>query len=153
MNQSPTARRTFLRGLVGAGTVAAAAGYTAAAAHAATSPAAVTDPLAQLPAVPFYGAHQAGILPPAQRQAAVIAFDATAGNRAELTALLQELTSRIAFLTVGGTPTPAGIMGPPSDSGILGPVVVPDGLDRHRGRRRLRLRRPLRPGRSQACAT
>jgi deferrochelatase/peroxidase EfeB len=128
VNQSRTARRTFLRGLVGAGTVAAAAGYTAAAAHAATAPAADTDPLAQLRAVPFYGAHQAGILPPAQRQAAVIAFDATAGNRAQLTALLQELTSRIAFLTVGGTPTPAGIMGPPSDSGILGPMVVPDGL-------------------------
>jgi deferrochelatase/peroxidase EfeB len=128
MKHSETARRTFLRGMLGAGTVAAAGGYTAETARAASSPSTVTDSLAQLPAVPFYGVHQAGILPPAQRQVATIAFDVTAANRAELTGLLQTITSRIAFLTVGGTPPPAGVMGPPSDSGILGPVVVPDGL-------------------------
>jgi deferrochelatase/peroxidase EfeB len=128
MKHSETARRTFLRGMLGAGTVAAAAGYTAETARAASSSSAVTDSLAQLPAVPFYGVHQAGILAPAQRQVATIAFDVTARNRAELTGLLQAITSRIAFLTVGGTPPPAGVMGPPSDSGILGPVVVPDGL-------------------------
>jgi len=128
MKYSETARRSFLRGMLGAGTVAAVTGYTAETARAATSPATVTEPLAQLPAVPFHGAHQAGILPAAQRQAATVAFDVTAGSRGELTGLLQAISSRIAFLTVGGTPPPTGIMGPPSDSGILGPVVVPDGL-------------------------
>jgi deferrochelatase/peroxidase EfeB len=128
MKHSETARRTFLRGMLGAGTVAAAASYPAETARAASSPSTVTDSLAQLPAVPFYGVHQAGILPPAQRQVATIAFDVTAGNRGELAGLLQAITSRIAFLTVGGTPPPAGVMSPPSDSGILGPVVVPDGL-------------------------
>jgi deferrochelatase/peroxidase EfeB len=128
MKYSATARRSFLRGMLGAGTAAATAGYTAGTARAATPPAAVTGPLARLPAVPFHGAHQAGILPAPQRQVAAIAFDVTADNRGELTGLLRAITSRIAFLTVGGTPPPVGVMGPPSDSGILGPVVVPDGL-------------------------
>jgi deferrochelatase/peroxidase EfeB len=78
--------------------------------------------------VPFHGVHQAGILPPPQRQAVVLSFDATAGNRGELADLLQTLTERSRFLTAGGIPTPAGATGPPSDSGILGPTVVPDGL-------------------------
>jgi deferrochelatase/peroxidase EfeB len=128
MKNSGTGRRSFLCAMVGAGTVAAVTGSTAETARAATSTATITDQLAQLPAVPCYGAHQAGILPAAQRQAAVIAFDVTAGNRGELTSLLQAITGRIAFLTTDGTPPPAGIMGPPSDSGILGPIVVPDGL-------------------------
>ena len=128
MKPSATARRSFLRGVLGAGTVAATAGFTAETARAATPPSTVTDPLARLSAVPFYGAHQAGILPAPQRQAATIAFDVTADNRGELTDLLQAITSRIAFLTAGGTPPPVGVTGPPSDSGILGPVVVPDGL-------------------------
>jgi deferrochelatase/peroxidase EfeB len=133
MKHSETARRSFLRGLLGAGTVAATVGYPAGTARAATSSATDTaapaaDPLARLPAVPFYGAHQAGILPATQRQVATIAFDVTADDRGALTSLLQAITSRIAFLTVGGTPPPAGVTGPPSDSGILGPVVVPDGL-------------------------
>jgi hypothetical protein len=36
MKHSETARRTFLRGMLGAGTVAAAAGYTAETARAAS---------------------------------------------------------------------------------------------------------------------
>jgi deferrochelatase/peroxidase EfeB len=128
MKDSISARRSFLRGMLGAGTMAAAGGLTAEAARAATPPAVLTDPLARLPAVPFYGAHQAGILPAAQRQVAVISFDVTADNRGELADLLRAITSRIAFLMAGGTPPPVGVTGPPSDSGLLGPVVVPDGL-------------------------
>jgi deferrochelatase/peroxidase EfeB len=130
MKHSETARRSFLRGVLGAGTVAATAGYPAVTARAATPPATDTaaDPLARRPAVPFYGAHQAGILPAPQRQVATIAFDVTADDRGGLTRLLHAITGRIAFLTAGGMPTPAGVTGPPSDSGILGPVVVPDGL-------------------------
>jgi hypothetical protein len=81
-----------------------------------------------LPAVPFEGRYQAGILPAPQRQTAVISFNVTAEGRGELTGLFQAITARARFLTAGGTPPPVGIGGPPSDSGVLGPTVVPDGL-------------------------
>jgi deferrochelatase/peroxidase EfeB len=131
MRSSGSPRRAFLRGLLGAGTVAAAGGYAAPAASAATLTASVAetaDPLAGLPAVPFYGLHQPGILAKPQRQVSVISFDVTANNRGELADLLQATTSRVAFLSAGGTPPPSGVTGPPSDSGVLGPAVVPDGL-------------------------
>jgi deferrochelatase/peroxidase EfeB len=130
MKLPDSGRRSFLRGVLGAGAVAAA-GYAATAAQAATSDAADpngTDPLALLPAVPFHGVHQAGILPGSQRQVLVVAFDLTAASRAELTDALMALTSRARVLTAGGTPPPTGLTAPPSDSGILGPVVPPDGL-------------------------
>ena len=131
MSHFGSPRRSFLRGMLGAGTVAAATGYIARAAQAATlaqAPASDPDAAAYLPAVPFHGPNQAGILPAPQRQAIVVAFDLTTGNRGELTDLLRALTSRARFLTTGGTPPPVGLTGPPSDSGVLGPVVVPDGL-------------------------
>ena len=130
-------RRSFLRGVLGASAVGATvgvAGDVRLARAADTSPAAgpaVTgpaDPQGRLPAVPFQGVHQAGILPPPQRQTIALAFDVTAGNRSELTDLFQTLTERARFLTAGGIPTPAGVTGPPSDSGILGVTVIPDGL-------------------------
>jgi deferrochelatase/peroxidase EfeB len=152
----PPGRRTFLRGLVGAGAAGAAvgvaAGFPIGHAVAATSAprpgsdafqadaappsappgqpptAGPADPYGRLPAVPFHGVHQAGILPPPQRQTLVLAFDVTAASRSELTDLLQTLTSRARFLTAGGVPAAVGVTGPPSDSGVLGPVVVPDGL-------------------------
>jgi Dyp-type peroxidase, N-terminal/Phosphoesterase family len=136
-------RRSFLRGMAGGvagGVVAggiggAAGGYAYRGARADTEVAA--DPAAganlaalegRLPAVPFHGEHQAGILPGPKAATAVISFNATASSRAELTELFQTLTDRARFLTAGGTPPPVGIGGPPSDSGTLGPVVVPDGL-------------------------
>jgi deferrochelatase/peroxidase EfeB len=128
-------RRAFLRGVVGAGAAGAAAGlaggmgasYAAAPAGEpeTTGPA---DPYGRLPAVPFHGAHQAGILPLPQRQTVVAIFDVTAAGRPELTELLQTITDRARFLTTGGIPPAVGVTGPPSDSGVLGPVVVPDGL-------------------------
>jgi deferrochelatase/peroxidase EfeB len=130
-------RRSFLRGVLGAGAIGAAAGVTGdmAQAHAASSAPAAgpatagpADPQGRLPAVPFHGVHQAGILSPPQRQSIVLAFDVTAGNRSELTDLLRTLTERSRFLASGGLLTPAGAAGPPSDSGILGATVVPDGL-------------------------
>jgi deferrochelatase/peroxidase EfeB len=126
-------RRTFLGGTVGAGLIgAAAAGYALRAEPALADPAADTAARAQLtgrlPAVPFGGRHQAGILRAPMPATAIVAFDVTAQNRAELTELLQTITARARFLTAGGVPPPVGIGGPPSDSGILGPTVVPDGL-------------------------
>ncbi len=129
-------RRSFLRGVLGASAVGAAvsvagdvraraADTSAAAGAAAAGPA---DAQGRLLPVPFHGVHQAGILPPPQPQTIMLAFDMTAGNRGELTDLLQTLTERSRFLTSGGIPTPAGATGPPADSGILGATVVPDGL-------------------------
>jgi deferrochelatase/peroxidase EfeB len=130
-------RRSFLRGMAGgvAGGVVAGGVAGGFAGHAYRGPAA--DPAAaanaaiaggRLPAVPFHGQWQAGILPAPSRATAVVSFDATASNRAELTDLFQTVTDRARFLTAGGTPPPVGIDGPPSDSGVLGPTVVPDGL-------------------------
>ncbi len=136
----PPGRRAFLRGLAGGavggvvagGAAGAAGGYfgrtgpgPALTAHQAANEALVTG---LLPAVPFHGRHQAGILPDPARATAMVSFGVTADNRAALTDLLQTLTDRARFLTAGGTPPPAGIGGPPPDSGVLGATVTPDGL-------------------------
>jgi deferrochelatase/peroxidase EfeB len=130
-------RRSFLRGMAGgvAGGVVAggvAGGFAGHAYHDSPADPAVAANAAvvagRLPAVPFHGKWQAGILPKSSRATAVVSFDATASNRAELTDLFQTVTDRARFLTAGGTPPPVGIDGPPSDSGVLGPTVVPDGL-------------------------
>jgi len=128
-------RRSFLRGMGVAGGVVAGGvaggfgGYayrgTPADPSAAANAAVVQG---RLPAVPFHGKYQAGILPQPQRATAVVSFDATAASRADLVDLFQTVTDRARFLTAGGTPPPVGIDGPPSDSGVLGPTVVPDGL-------------------------
>ena len=78
--------------------------------------------------MPFHGKYQAGILPQSQRQTAVIAFNATAEGRGELTDLFQTITARARFLTAGGTPPPVGHRGAAVRRGVLGPTVVPDGL-------------------------
>ena len=129
-------RRSFLRGMAGgvaAGVVAggvagAAGGYDYRASR--PGPASADEALAAgtLPAVPFHGQHQAGILPQPQRATAVVSFEATAESPRELEELFRTVTGRARFLTAGGTPPPVGINGPPSDSGTLGPAVVPDGL-------------------------
>jgi deferrochelatase/peroxidase EfeB len=133
----PPGRRSFLRGMAGgvAGGVVAGgvAGGFAGYAYRGTpaDPAAAADAATvqgRLPAVPFHGKYQAGILPVPQRATAVVSFTATASSRAELADLFQTVTDRARFLTAGGTPPPVGIDGPPSDSGVLGPTVVPDGL-------------------------
>jgi deferrochelatase/peroxidase EfeB len=127
-----TDRRSFLRGLglAGGGVVAGgAAGYglhTPGADPEAAANAAIVQ--GRLPAVPFHGQHQAGILPDASRATSVVSFDTTTSTVAELRDLFQTVTSRARFLTAGGTPPPVGIGGPSTDSGVLGPTVVPDGL-------------------------
>jgi deferrochelatase/peroxidase EfeB len=73
--------------------------------------------------VPFYGAHQAGILREPPGQTIVASFDVIAENRAELTDLLRAITDRTRFLSDGGAPAALGITAPPADSGVLGPVV------------------------------
>ncbi len=135
--QEKTGRRAFLGGAVAAGAAAvaglaggAAAGYAyrGSRPEPADEVTLAASETGVLPAVPFHGSYQAGILPRPQKQTAVIAFNATADGRAELADLFRTLTSRARFLTAGGTPPPTGIGSPPSDSGVLGPTVVPDGL-------------------------
>jgi deferrochelatase/peroxidase EfeB len=137
-SQGP-ARRSFLRGALGAGVAGAAIGAagSAAVSSAVSAPSPAADAglataaateAGTLQPVSFHGPHQAGILPSPSRQTIMLAFDVTADGRGELADLLETLTDRARFLTAGGTPPPVGISAPPSDSGVLGPVVVPDGL-------------------------
>jgi deferrochelatase/peroxidase EfeB len=131
-------RRSFLRGALGAGVSAGVAGaalgtaggyaYRASQPTPRTQVAADQAATGRLPAVPFHGRYQAGILPDAQPATTVVSFNATAEGRGELTDLMRALTARARFLTSGGPPAPVGIGAPPSDSGTLGPTVVPDGL-------------------------
>ena len=130
-------RRLFLRGLVGGAAGGVVAGGAAGGFAGYSLRDAPVDPVVaanaavvagRLPAVPFHGRHQAGILPTPSRATAVVSFDVTAENRAGLADLFQTVTDRARFLTAGGTPPLVGIGGPPSDSGVLGPTVVPDGL-------------------------
>ncbi|GIH14191.1 iron uptake transporter deferrochelatase/peroxidase subunit [Rugosimonospora africana] len=122
-------RRLFLRGALSAGVAGVATGAAAGAGIAAAldgsarpAAAAVDD------AVPFHGAHQAGIATPSQRNVAVVSFDVLAADRGELTDLMRALTDRARFLTSGGTPPDPGISAPPTDSGILGPSLPSDRL-------------------------
>ena len=135
-------RRAFLRGALGAGVTGAVTGVVAGAAAGAgagyaygssraAAPGQILDAemlAGQLPAVPFHGRYQAGILPKPSRQTIMLSFNVTADGRGELTDLLRTITARARFLTAGGIPPQVGIGGPPSDSGVLGPTVVPDGL-------------------------
>ncbi len=131
-------RRSFLRGALGAGVTGAVAGAAAGAGAGYAYRGSQAPPEGQvhnadlvagrLPAVPFHGRHQAGILAKPERQTIVLSCNVTADGRGELTDLLRTITARARFLTAGGVPPEVGIGGPPSDSGVLGPTVVPDGL-------------------------
>jgi deferrochelatase/peroxidase EfeB len=135
-------RRSFLRGALGAGVAGAVTGVVAGAAagagagyayrsSGAAAPGQMLDAemlAGRLPAVPFHGRYQAGIVPKPPRQTIMLSFNVTADGRGELTDLLRTITARARFLTTSGIPPQVGIGGPPSDSGVLGPTVVPDGL-------------------------
>jgi deferrochelatase/peroxidase EfeB len=143
-------RRRFLRraGLAGAGALAGAGTLGASVAGGANTTgsgqdatsdallrdgapgeASVADPAALMAAIPFHGAHQAGITTLRQPSGCWASFDVTAASRAELIDLFKTLTSEAAFLTAGGTPPDQqGRYAPPTDSGTLGDVVPADGL-------------------------
>jgi len=87
-----------------------------------------SDPAGHLPAVPFHGPWQAGIVNPPPPAACFVSFNVTATSRADLIDLLQTLTARARFLTQGGLPANPGPVQPPSDSGTLGPDIPADGL-------------------------
>jgi len=123
-------RRQFLR-RSGLGAAGALAGVVSAPTLAGADDAvsgALSGPDARLPAVPFHGAHQAGILTSPPPAAAFVAFDVIAPDRPQLAELLRTVTSRARFLTAGGRPPDLGSGSPPSDSGTLGAQIPPDGL-------------------------
>jgi len=116
-------RRAFLgrsAAVLGAGGLI---GATAARAGDAPAP---TDPLAQ--AVPFEGAHQAGVLTRAGGEATVLALDAIAADRAGLIQGLQALSSRARELSAGTRIPVQDPDEPPADSGTLGTEIAPDAL-------------------------
>jgi deferrochelatase/peroxidase EfeB len=114
---SGTATGTAAPAAAGAGTSAAgAAGAGAAGAGAAST------------IVPFHGAHQAGILTPAQRSSVTVAFDVTATSKSDLADALRALTGRARLLAGAVAPDNDGISGPPADSGLLGPTGAASGL-------------------------
>ena len=73
-------------------------------------------------AVPFYGAHQAGIVTPAQDRLHFVAFDVRTADRAELVDLLRRWTAAAARMTAGHDAGPVGAVdgpaqAPPDDTG------------------------------------
>ncbi|AEE46972.1 iron uptake transporter deferrochelatase/peroxidase subunit [Cellulomonas fimi] len=101
-------RRALLGLGGGIAAVAAAAGFGAArGTAAAAAPSAAPQP----GTFAFTGAHQAGVVTPAQDRLYLAAFDVTTDSREELVALLRRWTTIAARLTQG---LPAGPLGPAS---------------------------------------
>jgi deferrochelatase/peroxidase EfeB len=125
-------RRHFLQGMAATGVATTVAGNHPPAMsgqhHGGQGSARGPD----LPAVPFHGEHQAGVInpPPHSKQqfATFAAFDVTVANRSELTDLFRTLTAQAAFLTAGGKAPTAPPGSPPPDDGILGPQIPADAL-------------------------
>jgi deferrochelatase/peroxidase EfeB len=112
-------KRRHAIGLGAAGIAGAGAGLAASrllpepAAHAA-------DPAAE--AIEFYGAHQAGIVTPAQDRLHFAAFDVITSDREELIELLKAWTAAAARMCGGDYAGPGGAVGgdvyaPPEDTG------------------------------------
>jgi deferrochelatase/peroxidase EfeB len=87
-----------------------------------------SNPAARMPAIPFHGPWQAGIVNPPPPAACFVSCNVTATSRADLIDLLKTLTARARFLTGGGMPPDLGPVHPPSDSGTLGLEIPADGL-------------------------
>ncbi|WP_374290895.1 iron uptake transporter deferrochelatase/peroxidase subunit [Paenirhodobacter enshiensis] len=128
--QAGTSRRDLLKGLgigVGAGVASViGAGQVAAAPMVGDAPKADADTSAQR--VPFYGAHQAGIVNPRPAAGIIASFDIVATDLDQFETMMKLLTARIAFLTAGGAVAMRDPKLPPEDSGILGPDIAPDNL-------------------------
>lgn len=117
-------RRSLFGGAVGAAVAGTAAGILA----VSDPERAAAAPEAAPTSYPFEGPHQQGILTPAQRQASYVALDVTAQTPAELQDVLRVVTEQLRFLTRGGTPSDAGLLGTSVDNGVLGPEIPADRL-------------------------
>ena len=118
-------RRRLLLGLGAAGSIGTVRAATLPDSRPAQPPEAADGTEDRLP---FFGAHQAGIVTPQPAAALLAAFDVLAENRVELAEMFRLLTARCAFLTAGGAVPELDPLLPPADSGVLGPRVFPDAL-------------------------
>src|SRR5450432_3259289 len=103
--------------LAAAGAVAAVAGCDL---SSSASKTAITQSAQPSPVVAFHGAHQAGIVTPAQERLLYGTFDLLDRDRAALQSLLQEWTTAAAELTAGrpvGPVAPANANAAPTDTG------------------------------------
>lgn len=114
MTENLSRRRLF--GLAGAGVAAGAAGFAG-----GLETARATEPGgAEVHRYPFHGAHQAGIVTPAQDRLHFAAFDVTATTRGELVTLLKAWTAAAAEMTQGrpvGAGAPLPYDSPAADTG------------------------------------
>jgi deferrochelatase/peroxidase EfeB len=113
-------RRGFLTGAAGLAAAAGAGlagGGAAGAAVEARRAAPVAD---QSRTEPFWGAHQGGILTPAQRHSYFAAFDIVATRKEEVAELLRSWTAAAARLTQGDTAQPADAVLKPVAGGVPG---------------------------------
>src|SRR5690242_20497303 len=115
---SSATRRRFLGGALGLAGVGVAAGVGYGASEALSGSADSTANHALRAEVPLYGAHQAGIVTPAQDRLAFAAFDVTATDPQAVQTLLGLWAAAAAQMTkgraVGGTLDPQA---PPLDTG------------------------------------
>jgi deferrochelatase/peroxidase EfeB len=116
--------RRRLLGLVGAGTagVLAAGAAGGVIGHATALDSAASTGPAPDAAVAFTGAHQAGIVTPAQDRLHFVAFDVTTDSRDELVAVLKAWTAAARRMTAGQDAGPEGAVdgvryAPPDDTG------------------------------------
>ena len=119
--------RRRLLGMAGAGAALVGAGAAGGVAvdRAAASPGGSTAPTTAAgldAAVEFYGAHQAGIVTPAQDRMFFVALDVRTDDRAELVDLLQRWTRAAARMSAGLEAEIGGAVGgvpeaPPKDTG------------------------------------
>jgi deferrochelatase/peroxidase EfeB len=117
MSDGPRVSRRTLLGAAGAGAAAVAVGGAAGFGVRGR-----LDEPAAVSAVPFHGAHQAGITTPAQDRLHFAAFDVTATERGDLVRLLKDWTEAAARMTAGRDAGPVGAVGgipeaPPDDTG------------------------------------
>jgi len=116
--------RRRLLGLVGAGTAGVLAAGTAGGVigHATALDTAASTGATPDDAVPFTGAHQAGIVTPAQDRLHFVAFDVTTDSRDELVRMLKTWTEAARRMTAGKDAGPVGAVdgdryAPPDDTG------------------------------------
>ncbi|WP_448641781.1 iron uptake transporter deferrochelatase/peroxidase subunit [Geodermatophilus sp. URMC 63] len=121
--RSPGMSRRRLLGFLGAGTAGVlAGGATGGVIGRATADDAAPAAPAATDAVPFHGAHQAGIVTPAQDRLHFVALDVTTDSRDELAALLRDWTAAARRMTAGRDAGEVGAVAgsqyaPPDDTG------------------------------------
>ena len=96
----------------------------------------------------FREPRQIGVIAAPAAAGVVAGLDVRVADRAALIELFQVVSTEIELVMSGEAYERRAGGFPPLDTGILGPVPGPTGTSIILGRRRVAVRRPLRPGRS-----